>query len=499
MFDIIKPIEKPASAVAVFAMVANERDLLPHFLAHYRQLGIDEFHFLVDKSSDGTQEWLMTQQDCAVMTCRYKFGDDVELEYMGQPHKGRFANMARGAAARTFMMGRWCLILDADEFLVLPEDVPDIPAWTRLLDNMQLDCCRALMVDYFPEQLQDLNHADAAMSPFDIAPFYDSLSWDWASDSNAPNQISYERAVRARIAKRLLELYPDHTEIALGVPKMLFKTPLIKVHPDTHMFNPHQCNHLSSDKIQVALAHFKFLPGWQAKVNEAVDQKQYVNGSIKYVPLKLAANDLTNWPLRGSHSVDSRITPLSQSEMVFNHLPTQPSIKHHRAAKRPVPKPIIWKEPNRKNLSPLHIANRGARNSTVTGVAWIDEYRLVANHRDGMRVALFDVRKGESPLAVADLPNLNDDVAVWSLGDGSWEVVISDCWHGLYTKLRLTLEPEPVFERLTTQWNNRKTFSHGVNYDSQGQLWLALMTGMDPRIEIDGGGGVWRLPRPWGC
>ena len=45
-----------------------------------------------------------------------------------------------------------------------------------------------------------------------------------------------------------------------------------------------------------------------------------MGGSIKYQPLVLATEQLTNWSMLGEHSIDSRERPISESPMVFNRL-----------------------------------------------------------------------------------------------------------------------------------------------------------------------------------
>jgi len=159
---------------------------------------------------------------------------------------------------------------------------------------------------------------------------------------------------------------------------------------------------------------------------------------------------------------------------------------------------VTWEEPNRAAVSPLHIGARGQRESTITGVAWLDDTRFVANHRNGKRVALFDLRARQNPVAMAALPNLTDSVHIRHVAAETWELVTSDCWEGAYTRLQLTLSATPEFELLETVWKNNRTFCHGATFGPDGRLWLAMNTGLRPRIEI-AGGRSWTLPEPWGC
>jgi hypothetical protein len=158
---------------------------------------------------------------------------------------------------------------------------------------------------------------------------------------------------------------------------------------------------------------------------------------------------------------------------------------------------IHWEEPNRRNTPPLHIAARGDRFSTLTGVWWLDEYRYVVNHRSGLRMALFDLRAGDVPLVIAPLPHLSDDIAAKRIGEEKWEIAVSGCWDCAFSLYHLSTGNPPEFRLIGIKPHSNATFCHGVAYDPAGRLWLAFHTGSDPRIEA--GSAVWRLPAPWGA
>lgn len=158
---------------------------------------------------------------------------------------------------------------------------------------------------------------------------------------------------------------------------------------------------------------------------------------------------------------------------------------------------ITWTEPNRAGTPPLHIASRGERFSTVTGVWWIDEFRFVANHRSGLRVALFDIRQPERPVAVGEVPHLSDDVAARRIGENTWEIAVSGCWAVACSIFHLTIGDDTRFHWVSTTDRKDMTFSHGVAFGKAGALCLTFHTGENPRIEI--GDKCWRLPEPWGA
>lgn len=157
---------------------------------------------------------------------------------------------------------------------------------------------------------------------------------------------------------------------------------------------------------------------------------------------------------------------------------------------------ITWTEPNRENAPPLHIANRGARYPTLTGVSWLSEYEYVVAHRCGLRLALFDLRVGDKPICMVSTPHRADDVSAKNLEENKWEVTISGCYDAVYTTYDLELGEAKKFRLNRTIWAKDFSFSHGVKYDAFGNLCISIHTGEDPRIEI--ADRVWRIPRPWG-
>ena len=62
----------------------------------------------------------------------------------------------------------------------------------------------------------------------------------------------------------------------------LWKTPLIKTGSGVFLVNSHSVNVTPPLDIELALAHFKFGPDLDAKVAEALADRNYYLGSIEY-------------------------------------------------------------------------------------------------------------------------------------------------------------------------------------------------------------------------
>ena len=279
--------------VAVFGIIRNEQYLLPHFLAHYRQLGVKDFWFHDDMSDDGTFEYLMAQPDCGVTRSNLRFGDMFDDNIFGR--------RVKTLVPRKLLMGRWVATLDADEFMLLPPGFDTLPQLASAMERNGLKVARALMMDFFPETLRSLRTARMEANPFELNPYFDP--WKllvWPDQMPNVTKISVTDGVRPRILEELLR-----RNGASGVNMKDYryanvnKTPLAFWSGDLHALGAHRMSVLPSDRLQLVLAHFKFYPGHEARTDEAVREGVHWNGASEYHLLKAANDLLMDWPLQG--------------------------------------------------------------------------------------------------------------------------------------------------------------------------------------------------------
>ncbi len=191
----------------MFSVVRNEMYFLPHFLQHYRTLGVRDFWFLDDRSEDGTREFLLAQSDCGVMPSRFSWQESV---------RPRMLAKLRSAT----------------------------PPSVELLDVLK----------------------------------------------------SYKTA---------------------NVNKM----PLLFWQGDTQMLSAHRSSELPSDRVTLVLAHFKFYPGYKARIADALATKAYGASSLEYRFLDVATRELENWPLLGPRSCPfSSPADLEDAGLLVSHL-----------------------------------------------------------------------------------------------------------------------------------------------------------------------------------
>lgn len=108
--------------ISLFLIVKDEIYFMPHFFDHYRKLGVKNFLVYDDGSTDGTLEYLTTQNDCMVVRSEeFSFGDVIGKRWNGQPK--RFCSLLRESLPQRFFPNDWVITVDADEFMCISPDL----------------------------------------------------------------------------------------------------------------------------------------------------------------------------------------------------------------------------------------------------------------------------------------------------------------------------------------------------------------------------------------
>jgi hypothetical protein len=293
-FTILKKVPEPKDdEVTVFGVLKNEIYFLPHFLAHYRALGVGRFLFFDDKSNDGSREYLLSQPDCGLLEGNFEFKQLVD----GKP----FGTRLKQFVPERFLKDRWVLTADLDEFLILPSKFTSVVDFCRALDADGLNHARGLMLDFFPKKLSDLKDTTLLDSPFDISPYFDRLTvFDWPAGRQLPDRISFQDTIRTRmmLAMRGKRSVPAAWEDGYK-PASPNKVPLVKWNSRTKLLSAHRFDMPISDANQVVLAHFKFHPNWKGMLAQAIETETHYNASIEYKMLYEASQTLANHELLG--------------------------------------------------------------------------------------------------------------------------------------------------------------------------------------------------------
>ena len=285
MFKIIHGSISP-NKLSAYCVVYNEMFYLPAFLDHYRSLGIEQFIFIDDGSTDESFAYLASQPDTVIAQPEMRYGDKLNGKRAGPQWKSIFA--------QRYLQGRWSLCVDADEFLVfgLPS-LHDVIEKAESRGDLGLG---AVMVDMYPAQLAALDGTEAPnsfSSMLQSYPFFDRGPYlDWQVGLLKPRVI-YEGAF-GRLLKEHAIRTSDYSSrltrflerIRPAKARSVFKVPLVRWGAGLQYLNAHTLNHAPTTCDGLALLHFKFTSALREKMNWAIERKSFNKGSRGYFALQ---------------------------------------------------------------------------------------------------------------------------------------------------------------------------------------------------------------------
>ncbi|MCG5500806.1 glycosyltransferase family 2 protein [Ectothiorhodospira lacustris] len=247
----------------VVAVMRNEMILLPHFLAHYRRLGVGCFLIADNCSDDGTREYLLEQPDVAL------FSADTEYKH------SHYGVAWQQALLGNFCFNRWVVLADADEFLIYP-DCEERPLldWLAEIESTGANAVRIGMVDMYP--YGDLEEADfTQQAPFHAAPWFDAQPfkpWRLGLGYHGNELTTYNSALRHRI-----------DPVAEPNAFLSMKTALVRYQPWMYFAKGlHYASGVDLAPQWAWFAHFKYHAGFKAKVETEVARAQHFEGAKEY-------------------------------------------------------------------------------------------------------------------------------------------------------------------------------------------------------------------------
>jgi hypothetical protein len=197
-----------------------------------------------------------------------------------------------------FFPGRWVISVDADEFLILPPPFTTVGDLTAHLDRTGDHYASAAMVDFYGQTLNHRNYA-ASQDPFTGNPYFDAGPYYYWTGGLAP--LAFTGGVRYRLLQRLCHLYPDNIfeifDTFLPSPAKSWKIPLLKQGVGVKRIGDHEISVPPRRGLSAAIAHFKFYPGLDAKISQALAERQYWNNSSEYRFLSSAIDRFGQEPL----------------------------------------------------------------------------------------------------------------------------------------------------------------------------------------------------------
>jgi len=270
----LRPVRVDAAAISsawciLVCCLRNELQRLPAFLAHYRRLGVQHFLFVDNGSTDGLQDYLAHQPDCSAW-----LGDG---SYKASNFGMDWCNLLLARHG----VGKWCITVDPDEFLVFPHcEERGLRGLTRYMEGIGQPSLFAPMIDAYGRGRLSRTLLPAGLSPFVACPYFDRFNLSQRFDAERRNWW-IQGGVRMR-------------RFSAGAPASapaLNKVPLVRWEPDLHYVSSmHHLNRprfnctVLDDPLAVsgALFHFKYVSLLIGKAEEELVRGEHYAGSREY-------------------------------------------------------------------------------------------------------------------------------------------------------------------------------------------------------------------------
>jgi Glycosyl transferase family 2 len=351
------------NTIPVICPVKNEMPLLPHFLDHYRRLGVQRFIFIDNASTDNGTDYLCAQPDCRVYF--------TEQDY----RESQFATSWINEIIEREPLEGWLLYADVDEHLIFPDcETTSIAKYCDRLSRQGFDAAYAIMLDMYPQD-NFLSCKPSADLPLAKAmPWFDTdyvirswplPPWKRGLPKHPPQILGGPRCrIQSSLEKEVRRSWPDYFWLGKVdrfidfVPKRLlptlakiwpadvpalYKTPLNFVRPGFKYWNSHTATNSAFSGELLVLLHFKFCAELQARWRMVHADANHYRRGLHYLQLQQA---LARW--RGGLIYEGSAKFNSSEDLArvgilgsdASHVWLEDKISVHRSKPRPAPPDI---------------------------------------------------------------------------------------------------------------------------------------------------------------
>ena len=270
--------------IRCFIIERNEALRLPYLLKHYKRMGVDRFFVVDNDSTDGTVDFLLSQEKVHVLKVKKKFSTALKVASIRD-------------LLEIYGKERWCIVVDADEILVYPgaEGIPLKQICDFLSDNgyNALECLLLDMYSKLP--LKEISY-HAGEDPLLNCPYFDPLS-------NLYNRHVTFISADGENSSCLKLTYGGMRKRVFGISPCLTKFPLFKYSASIcygnkipNWYGSHSIVGAQIANVSGALLHFKYLGDFEYRVEEEFKRKAHISriGYYKSYYAKLRQNPLLN-------------------------------------------------------------------------------------------------------------------------------------------------------------------------------------------------------------
>lgn len=263
--QIIRELELIDNSIIVVCVVRNGMDYVQKFLEHHRAIGVKQFVFLLNCTTDDTREYLLTQHDTTLLE------SDANYAY--------YENQFKKYLITKYCKSRWCLFLDIDELFIYP-GYPSSDSLQKIMqysENNNYNAVVTQMLDMFA-------NSDTNWHSMDDQIYYD------ISDIVSENYTDRQKVTNDYPPEFFDGSIQFHSN---GIRKILFgsNNGLTKIsffkytHPMKLFVHEHHCSNSRLANFSCGLLHYPFSKSFVQKVEDAVHTQRY--GKITSVEYEL--------------------------------------------------------------------------------------------------------------------------------------------------------------------------------------------------------------------
>ena len=258
----IKSASKPMDRhdLACFLVERNEHLRLEGFFDYYRRLGVSRFYVIDNASDDGkTLDLLLDQEDVELYTTPQAYSQSL--------YGVKWAELLIQAKR----LGRWNLVLDADELLMLDERYETLPELCNALDEEGYDALYTPFVDMYARGAIAQTPYRPAEEILEVCGYHDKHFYTFYTPYGGILGVTptYQGGIRSRI---------------FGLDRVVLnKLPLFRYAPHLNLREGlHWIDHARYRMGEAVLLHFKYIETFHEYVEREIARGQHWNGASEY-------------------------------------------------------------------------------------------------------------------------------------------------------------------------------------------------------------------------